>query len=350
LIKYIIVFIGVMMVGCSTKDITYNSINYKDGKFKNRYIDYKVSIKDFFAITWEFMFSKPSSTIPTSKIPVVKITKKDIDSMQNGSVVRIGHSTLLLKIDDKLILTDPLFGERASPVGFMGPKRFHNTPIDIEQLPYIDVIIVSHNHYDHLDEYSIKRLKDKVGVVYTALGVGAKIIDFGVDSSKVVELDWWDSAEYDGIKFTATPAQHFSGRGIFDRDETLWSSWVITSKDTNIYFGADGGYFKGFKEIGDRLGPFDMAFLEVGAYNSRWQQIHMLPQQAIQANIDLNSKILYPIHNSTFDLSLHPWKEPLELITEYAEDKGINIVHPKIGVVVPMSSYTDTKKWWQDLE
>jgi L-ascorbate metabolism protein UlaG (beta-lactamase superfamily) len=261
-------------------------------------------------------------------------------------MLRIAHSTLLLKIDGRFILTDPVFSETITPFGIFAPKRFHELPITIEELPFIDIVVISHNHYDHLDEPSIKKLKDKVGHFYTTLGIKQKLLDLGVDTMKVCELDWWQSCVNETIRLRATPAQHFSGRSLFDRDKTLWSSWVITSSNTNIFFSGDTGYFNTFKEIGEKYGPFDITFLEAGAYNERWKEIHMMPKETVQAHLDLKGKILFPIHNSSFKLSLHAWNEPLEKVVDEANKKDIQITHPKFGEIISIEKFQNTKKWW----
>lgn len=267
--------------------------------------------------------------------------------MHNESVIRLGHSTLLFKFDNKYILTDPIFSNRASPVQWMGPKRFHKSPISIEDLPFIDCVIISHDHYDHLDKQSIKKLKNKVGIFYTTLGVGKRLEKFGVSSEKIVELNWWQSDIRNDIEFICTPTQHFSGRGLFDRDKTLWASWVIKSKKSSIYFGADGGYFEGFKDIAQKYGPFDMSFLEVGAYNELWRDIHMMPEESIQAHKDLRAKRFFPIHNGTFDLSLHAWYEPFERVDKLAKENNIAIFFPIMGEEILIHENKKTQKWWR---
>jgi L-ascorbate metabolism protein UlaG (beta-lactamase superfamily) len=293
------------------------------------------------------MFYKSKEATPKNEIPLVKLTKQDIEKLEDYSVIRFAHSTLLFKFENKLILTDPVFGERASPFSFLGPKRFHDMPIELSELPYIDSVIISHNHYDHLDEYTIRNIKDKVGMFYTTLGVGKTLQEFGVKKEKIIELDWWQSEQNDKIKFIATPAQHFSGRGLLDRDESLWSSWVIQAPKAKVYFGADGGYFDGFKEIAWNYGPFDMSFLEVGAYNEKWKEIHMLPEQSVQAHLDLNAKVMFPIHNGSFDLALHSWREPFERVDKEANTKNINIVYPRMGEAISVLKTKSTNKWWE---
>lgn len=332
----------------STENMNDDINQHYDGeKFKNHELEYKSDFMDFISNVWNFITDKTENKIASkNEIPIVKLKKEDILNMPDNSVIRIVHSTLLLKMDGKLILTDPVFSEAISPFPFFGPKRFHDLPIRIEKLPFIDYVIISHNHYDHLDESSLIKLKDKVGHFYTTLGVKQKLLDLGIDTMKICELDWWQSCTDKTIKITATPAQHFSGRGLFDRNKTLWASWVIKSSKANVYFSGDTGYFNTFKRISEKYGPFDMTFLEAGAYNKRWKQIHMMPEETVQANIDLKGEILFPIHNSTFNLSIHPWSEPLNKVTSIALKKDIKIVHPKFGEIIPLKEYKKTSKWW----
>jgi L-ascorbate metabolism protein UlaG (beta-lactamase superfamily) len=345
-----VLFTGAFMMGCAqnTENIKKDlKPHYDDGKFKNHELEYSSNFSDFASNIYTFLTDKTENKIASKDdIPVVKLKKEDLLQMPNNSMLRIAHSTLLLKIDGRFILTDPVFSETITPFGIFAPKRFHELPITIEELPFIDIVVISHNHYDHLDEPSIKKLKDKVGHFYTTLGIKQKLLDLGVDTMKVCELDWWQSCVNETIRLRATPAQHFSGRSLFDRDKTLWSSWVITSSNTNIFFSGDTGYFNTFKEIGEKYGPFDITFLEAGAYNERWKEIHMMPKETVQAHLDLKGKILFPIHNSSFKLSLHAWNEPLEKVVDEANKKDIQITHPKFGEIISIEKFQNTKKWW----
>ena len=318
-----------------------------------RYINsekpYKVKFKEGLSIIKTMLKDKSKDAKPKkgTQIPVHYLTTQDLEKLEDYSVIRFGHSTLLFKLENEFILTDPIFSKRASPFSFMGPKRFHNNPISIEELPFINSVIISHDHYDHLDKQSIKKLKDKVGTFYTTLEIGRHLMKFGVPRRKIIELDWWESKKQNAIEFVCTPAQHFSGRTLLDRDKTLWSSWVIKAPKGKYYFGADGGYFEGFKEISFNHGPFDMTFLEVGAYNEKWRDIHMIPEDSIQAHKDLNGKTMFPIHNGTFDLSLHSWYEPFERIATLAEEKNIDIRFPIMGEAISLLEKTNTSKWWK---
>ncbi len=318
-------------------------------QYKNSDIESKVKFKEGLSLIFSMIKEKSKESKPKSskEIPVINLSKKKLLDLEDYSVVRFGHSTLLFKIENEFILTDPVFSKRASPFSFLGPKRFHESPIQIEELPNIKSVIISHDHYDHLDKQSIIKLKDKVETFYTTLEVGNHLLRFGIPRRKIVELDWWQSKKENSIEFVCTPAQHFSGRGLFDKDSTLWSSWVIKAPKGKFYFGADGGYFKGFKEIAFNHGPFDMTFLEVGAYNSKWKDIHMMPEDGIQAHEDLKGKVLFPIHNGTFDLSLHAWYEPFNRISNLARLKDVDIRFPKMGEAISLLEFNPTSRWWQ---
>ncbi|MGA1931806.1 MBL fold metallo-hydrolase [Arcobacter sp. YIC-464] len=319
-------------------------------KYKNMYIENKMGLKNILKILKAMIKEKSKESKPKNSdfIPVNYLSKQDLLDMADYSVVRFGHSTLLFKIENEFILTDPVFSKRASPFSFMGPKRFHENPINIEELPDIKAVIISHDHYDHLDKQSIKKLSHKVETFYTTLDVGNHLQRFGVSRRKIVELDWWQSAKLKNLEFICTPAQHFSGRGLFDKDKTLWSSWVIKSSKVKVFFGADSGYFEGFKEIGFNYGPFDMTFLEVGAYSKYWQDVHMLPEDGMKAHGDLKGKVLFPIHNGTFDLSLHSWFEPFERINRLAKEEKVDIRFPKMGEAISLLEYTKTSLWWEN--
>lgn len=345
------ILIGAIMIGCTQKvnDKNYNKQYYKNGKFTNPEANMNSNFSSFLSNVWKFLTVKVENQTPIeNQIPVRLLTKDDILNMPNNSVTRLAHSTLLIKTDNKLILTDPVLSEQITPFPFFAPKSFHKYPISAEDLPFIDMVIISHNHYDHLDVPTLLKLKEKVGNFYTTLGVKKQLLDLGIDTIKIHELDWNQSITNNSIKLTATPAQHFSGRGLFDKNETLWASWVIKSSNVNLYFSGDTGYFSGFKEIGKNYGPFDMTFLEAGAYNENWKEIHMMPEQTVQAHLDLKGKLLFAIHNSTFKLSMHPWYEPLQKVTNEATKKGIETVHPIMGEIISLKSFTKTSKWWED--
>lgn len=301
-------------------------------------------------LAWRFAVDKPKHTVPEGDIPVQPITRAQLLAAPDATVFRMGHSTILLKLNGAFWLTDPVFSERASPVQWLGPKRFHAPPISIEDLPPIKGVILSHDHYDHLDEDAIKRLAAKTEVFLTPLGVGDRMIAWGVDPAKVQQLDWWQSTKVGGVEFVATPAQHFSGRGLRDTNQTLWASWVIYGdKDKGgmrIFFSGDSGYFDGFKAIGDKLGPFDLTLMETGAYDKQWPYVHMQPEETLQAHHDLRGNWMLPIHNGTFDLAMHTWHEPFDRITALAKAKGVNITTPCMGEPLNLRQPHAGSAWW----
>jgi L-ascorbate metabolism protein UlaG (beta-lactamase superfamily) len=243
-----------------------------------------------------------------------------------------------------------MFGQTAAPHPLLGPKRYSKElPIEIEQIPYIDAIILSHDHYDHLDYGSIQQLKDKVGAFYTPLGVGNHLRSWGVQDSIIHELDWWDSIMLDNIQLVCAPAQHFSGRGLFDRATTLWSSWVVKADSMNVYFSGDGGYGPHFKEIGEKYGPFNISLMECGQYNEDWKAIHMMPEETVQAAVDLNSNYFTPIHWAGFTLAFHDWDEPVIRAATKAQELNIPMLTPKIGEQILLDHIQPTPtKWWED--
>ncbi|WP_345830712.1 MBL fold metallo-hydrolase (plasmid) [Pantoea sp. BRR-3P] len=318
-----------------------------DGKrFNNGIPRQQLGLAEYAKLIWDFTFNKPKNTVPEHALPLIPLSAQQLLLAPDKRVYRLGHSSLLFKIQGKFWLTDPVFTLRASPFRRLGPKRFQPAPISLDALPPIEGIILSHDHYDHLDYHSIMQLKDRVRYFLTPLGVGDLITSWGVAPEKITQLDWWESTDIGGIQFVATPSQHFSGRGLFDGNKRLWCSWSIISDEFRLFFGGDSGYFDGFKQIGHKFGPFDMAFLENGAYDRRWADIHMLPQDTIKAFKDLNAKWLFPIHNATFDLAFHHWNDPLNQIVALAKEHQIKLCMPQIGQGVQFLQPQEEASWW----
>lgn len=328
-----------------------SSSYYANGKFINSVptVQGLKDWKDIPSVMYKFI-KKESNQMPDWEIPVNKIDSISITKTPD-SLTRLtwfGHSAFLLEMDGKKILIDPMLGDVPSPVSFMANKRFNSDlPIAIEKLPKIDAIIISHDHYDHLDYGSITALKDKTDQFFVPLGVGAHLEGWEVPASSITELEWWESAKLDNISLTAAPARHFSGRGLGDANSTLWASWVIKGKKDNIFFSGDSGYFDGFKEIGDRFGPFDIAMVECGQYNDMWADIHMIPEESAQVGLDVRAKTIMPIHWGAFKLSLHTWTDPVERITKKAKELGVNVTTPEIGATFTVNgeSYPEGQ-WW----
>ena len=299
-----------------------------------------------------FLFGTKVGTVPVDAIPVQPLTGAQLEALdqQANHVVRLGHSSHLLKLQGRYWLIDPVFGERVSPFSFMGPKRFHPTPLKLEDLPPIEGLLLSHDHYDHLDQPTIEYLAQRVKRYFVPLGVGARLVDMGVPPDRIQELDWWQGASHAGVALTATPSQHFSGRTLSDRNRTLWASWVLQAGGQRIYFSGDSGYFDGFRQIGERFGGFDLALLENGAYDAYWPAVHMTPEETVQAHLDLRARVLYSVHNSTFDLAMHPWREPLDRLADLSEARQIELATPEIGEVLTVGKARTNQRWWKDLK
>jgi L-ascorbate metabolism protein UlaG (beta-lactamase superfamily) len=321
-----------------------NSRNFVEGKFANematsvstRSQDRKSSIMD-----WVFQQDNKNPTKPLPSRPF------NSSMLTEGKFAWLGHSTLIMKTNSVVMMTDPVF-HRASPVPVIGNPFPVQHPISINDLPAVDAVIISHDHYDHLDHQAIRILSKRVDHFFVPLGVRAHLERWGVDSENITELDWYESKVYRGVRLTLAPARHFSGRGLWDRDSTLWGSWIISSNSLNVYFSGDSGYSDTFKTIGQRYGPFDIAFLENGAYNLDWAQIHLMPEETVQASIDLNARLLFPIHWSKFDLALHPWDEPAIRLTQEAKVRNVTVASPLIGEVFDIGNYPETR-WWESL-
>ncbi|SAK48718.1 hydrolase [Caballeronia temeraria] len=299
-------------------------------------------------IMWNILLNKPRNTVPTQTPIVDTLTRAQLAAAPDRSLFRLGHSTLLFKLCGEYWLTDPVFGERASPFKRVGPKRFHAPPVALDDLPPLRGVILSHDHYDHLDRDTVLALAASTEVFLTPLGVGDRLIEWGIDASKVRQLDWWQSAQIGDLAFTATPAQHFSGRSLFDNNSTLWASWVIVDDDMRVFFSGDTGYFDGFRTIGERLGPFDVTLIETGAYDAQWPYVHMQPEETVQAHIDVRGRWLVPIHNGTFDLAMHAWQEPFERVTGVALARGVAVATPRMGERLDLEAPHRGERWWRE--
>ena len=272
--------------------------------------------------------------------------------VQGLRVTWMGHSTMLLEIDGMTILTDPVWSDRASFVSFAGPKRFYPPTLTLNDLPPLDAVLLSHDHYDHLDRATIEKFASLLRGTKTrfivSLGMRKHLEGWGIAPQTITELNWGQSTNLSSTcSITATPARHFSGRGLWGRDETLWSSFVIRGPRHNIFFGADSGMFPGFRAIGDAYGPFDLTMLEIGAYDADWPDIHMGPIHAAQAHLDLRGKLLLPIHWGLFNLAFHPWQQPIERLIKVAAEKNISLFLPSPGTAIEVSGENLQTFWWE---
>lgn len=323
---------------------------YENGKFQNQIPTLmEMPVSKIFSILSDFLKGNPQKR-PKTELEVVKINPLAIGNRGDNTtrITWLGHSTFLIEIKNKVILLDPMFGQVPAPLPWLGTKRFYTEmPISIEELPEIDLVVFSHDHFDHLDYGSVLKLKSKVKKFYVPLGIGTHLEKWGVSKKIIHEFIWWDSEELDGIEFVSTPARHFSGRGLADKFSTLWCSWVIKSATETIYFSGDSGYGPHFKEIGTRFGSFDYAMIECGQYDKRWEEIHMLPEQTIQASLDLKTRVLQPIHWGAFTLALHNWNEPAISISNLAVQEKINLSIPRIGETVKINQAEfPRQEWW----
>jgi L-ascorbate metabolism protein UlaG (beta-lactamase superfamily) len=300
----------------------------------------------------EYFFGGQRRT-PPAPLPSVSPLAAWARAPQTGlRATWLGHSTVLVEVDGLRVLTDPVWGERASPVSFAGPKRFQPVPVPIAALPPLDAIVISHDHYDHLDHGSVVELA-KLGVpIVTSLGVGAQLEEWGVPPSLVTELDWWESVELRaraGLSITAAPSQHFSGRIAASRNSTLWSSFVLRGPHHSVFFSGDTGLTPEYEQIAARLGPFDLVMLEVGAYHPAWGDIHLGPENALSALELLGGGAFLPVHWGTFNLAMHDWDEPAETLVKLADPRAIRLVMPRLGEATEPSLVERVDAWWRPI-
>jgi len=325
------------------------SKQFRNGKFWNTTgVSPSISGSSL-AIMSDFFFGG-KKRVPQGPLPVESPLAAWATPVSSGlRVTWFGHSTLLLEIDGVRILTDPVFGDYASPVSFAGRKRFHPVPATLAQLPPLDAVLLSHDHYDHLCSSTMRKLAALRVPIITSLGVGERLEKFGVDPSVITELDWWEDYTLPGgvMSLTATPAQHFSGRGIRDRNATLWSSWVFSTANRRIFFSADTGLTDDLAIIGERFGPFDLTMIEIGASNPAWADIHLGPVNAMRAFEMLGGGTFLPIHWGTFDLALHPWDEPAETLLGLAEQNGARVITPPVGRAIEPAHVEGPTPWWR---
>lgn len=343
--------LGIISINMSSqmdrKSLNYDSPNLKDGKFKNliatpMYAENHSLIR----IIYDAFFSKSKEAYPNKTLFTSKINHSLIENSEDITVTWLGHSTILIASKNFAILTDPVLSNKRCTYLNLGSKPFpYSTNYDVKDLPNVDIVLISHDHADHLDIRTIKKLKDSM--FFVPLGVKSFLTKQGIDEKNINELDWYDKTSFSGIDLIFAPARHFGGRGLFNRDKTLWGSWIIKSKNKTLYFGGDSGYFDEFKEIGKNYGPFDLVILDTGQYNKAWPLMHMFPEEVIQATIDLDAKAVLPIHNSKYALAMHSWYEPLDRVTEHGNKNKVFVTTPKIGQTFKLNNNLPKEKWWK---
>ncbi len=323
------------------------SPQYRDGRFVNTLPT--ISSGMSFSAARDFFLGGSDYREPTQPLPVVERSAAEFAGPASDfRVTWLGHSTLLVELDGARLLVDPVWGERASPMSFAGPERFYAPPLALDALPPLDAVVISHDHYDHLDEPTIRALADRVPRFLVPLGVGAHLEYWGVAPARITEFDWWDRTEVGGVTLVSTPARHFSGRFLTDRDATLWSGWAFLGAERRIFYSGDTALAPEFAEIGEQLGPFDLTLVESGAYNAAWTDVHMGPEQAVAVHEMVRGELMVPVHWGLFDLSLHGWTEPAERIRVAAERAGVPVAFPRPGESITLDAVPATP-WWPEL-
>ena len=350
-----VAFIGLspQLGGKATKAEQANYVksgHYHDGEFVNLQPTRVATGRSFAATVWKFVFRKdpratPPGPLPTQPLDSLSITRKTPGLVR---VTWFGHSASLVEIAGLNILLDPMLSVKMGPVGWATPRRYNRRlAIAPEQLPAIDAVLISHDHYDHLDYETIRKIKHKVGHFYVPLGIGPHLRAWGVAPERITEMNWGDSARLPGLVLRCTPSRHFSGRGLGNRNSTLWSSWVLQAATKRVFYTGDGGYGPHFAAIGAAYGPFDLALVECGQYNADWAEIHMRPEQSVQAARDVRARVMLPVHWAAFTEANHAWNEPVTRATAEAARLGQPITTPHLGEPVTLGAALPMQRWWE---
>jgi L-ascorbate metabolism protein UlaG (beta-lactamase superfamily) len=290
--------------------------------------------------------ASPLGQVPTQRLDPAGLRGAPASGLR---VTWLGHSTNLIELDGTRILTDPSWSERSSPIAWLGPKRWFPPPIALGQLPRIDAVVISHDHYDHLDHRTIKAMSDWSSLFIVPLGVGAHLAYWGVPESRIVELDWWEKKQVGALSIVCTPARHASGRSLWDRDQTLWAGYALVGPKHRVFFSGDTGLFPGLREIGSRFGPFDATLIEVGQYHGAWPDWHIGPEQAVRAHQWLRGRVLLPVHWGKLQLAYHGWTEPIERVITAARAAQVRVIAPMPGQSVEPSQQPALAPWWPSL-
>jgi len=324
------------------------SPEWSDGKFRNRLPRHDAPYLEALA---KFTVGGSDLSAPNAPVPVIARSAADYRTPPASGlrVTWLGHSTTLLEIDGQRVLVDPTWGPRASPFPFAGPERFYPPPLPLAELPSVDVVLISHDHYDHLDMFTVRALAARDARFVVPLGIGAHLETWGVAPSRITELDWWGSIQIGGLTLTATPARHFSGRGITGQDRTLWAGWSIRGPQHRVYYSGDTALDDAMVEIGNRLGPFDLTMIEIGEYDALWADVHLGPEQAVRAHQLVRGDVMLPVHWGGFDLALHGWTEPIERAVVAANAAGVKLATPQPGELLEPATIGLQRRWWPAL-
>lgn len=294
-------------------------------------------------------FCEKADREPKKDLQVIPFDKAGfLEQSESVKFIWYGHSVVLMRMNGKTILIDPMLGPNAAPISPFPVKRYSNNTLNlIDDFPEIDLLLLTHDHYDHLDLASILKLKPKVKKYFVALGVARHLVKWGIPAEDIEEFDWWQNQSFEDIEVTFTPTRHFSGRGLTDRAKSLWGGWAFKTSNENIWFSGDGGYGEHFKDIGEKLGPFDFAFMECGQYNPNWHQIHMYPEESVLAALEGKAKMIMPVHWAGFSLAQHKWMEPVERFSSECIAKKAACITPQIGQLVSLGETLKSTEWWK---
>jgi L-ascorbate metabolism protein UlaG (beta-lactamase superfamily) len=322
-----------------------SSPQYRDGAFHNPVATRTVVANTGQHTVRDLLFGGAKRK-PSAAVPMV-IPAAGVSAAEALHVTWYGHASALVELDGRRVLIDPVWSERCSPSSRIGPRRLHPPPVAIDELPAVDAILISHDHYDHLDTATVRVLtRTQSAPFLVPLGVGAHLDRWRVPPTRIVELDWEDSVEHAGLRFTATAARHFSGRA-FARDRSLWCSWVIAGATQRLFYSGDSGYFDAYAAIGETHGPFDASLIQIGAYDAAWPHIHMYPEEGVTAHLDLRGGLLIPVHWATFNLALHSWAEPVDRLWLEAKERDIRLAVPRPGERISVAEPPVVDGWWQ---
>jgi L-ascorbate metabolism protein UlaG (beta-lactamase superfamily) len=328
------------------------SPHYYDGRFVNAHPHPPLEVGDIWGYLTEQLFGDqirvPPSAIPISAIPPAFMEARPAPGLR---AIWLGHSSVYMELDGLRLLVDPVFADYASPVDGIGPKRSHPLPVAMTDLPAIDAVLISHDHADHLDMRTVQYLASKESLFFVPLGLGAHLEEWDVPERQITELDWWESASMGGLKIICTPAQHYSSRGIFDYKATLWSSWSVIGPGHRVFYSGDSGFADHFRQIGDRLGPFDLGIIKIGQYGpgASWIYSHMDPEDAVEAHLAVRARRMLPVSWATFNIAFHDWDEPIIRAVMAANMQKVDLVTPRVGEIVTMGEPFQSHSWWEDV-